>query len=599
MSMSDQKIGYVMSSAAETINVRIDELEVFENNKANLQVGRYLKISEGNADFVIAIIRNLRSAPPPIDNSDILWTFDIECQPLGTLIDGREFKRGSSLLPVPTEPVFAVDQTTLDLIFTPGAKFDYSIAPLAMNKDIRLMVNGNGFFGKHIAVVGSTGSGKSCTVARILQDAVGIQKGKNKHAQTQKNSHVVIFDIHAEYARAFRLDADENFTLNTLNVETLALPYWLMNAEELESLFIESNEANSYNQVSIFKQAVILNKSKHNPTIKEMTYDCPVYFSIREVANYIENINREVIGKELGENLPKLADQTLVNSREEKYFDKIHEFVASSTASTKKASNGPFHGEFNRFVSRLGTTLADRRLGFILNPTKADGSAYSTADFEQIIKQFVGYITKSNVTVIDLSGIPFEVMSITVSLVSRLIFDFSFHYSKMRHQNSELNNIPIMIVCEEAHNYIPRSDVAAYRSSRKSIERIAKEGRKYGLSLMIVSQRPAEVSDTIFSQCSNFISLRLTNNDDQAYIRHLIPNNVNSITDVLPNLADGEAVVVGDAMMMPAIIKMELPDPEPQSENINVYQEWRQDWRDVSFADVIKRWQKETSNDTM
>jgi len=341
-----------------------------------------------------------------------------------------------------------------------------------------------------------------------------------------------------------------------------------------------------------------LTKTKYNPSIKEMTYDCPVYFSIEEVARYIENMNREVIGRLAGENMPKLADKTLVQSRVDYYFEKVQDFVPSSTSNAEKATNGPFNGEFNRFVSRLSTTLSDRRLNFLLRPTKPDGTVYGTPDFEKIMKQFLGYLTKSNVTVIDLSGIPFEVMSITVSLVARLIFDFSFHYSKIRNIDEKLDDIPVMIVCEEAHNYIPKSEIAAYKSSRKSIERIAKEGRKYGLSLMIVSQRPAEVSDTIFAQCSNFISLRLTNSEDQAYVRHLIPNNVSSITDVLPNLADGEAVVVGDAMLMPAIIKMALPDPEPQSESIDVYHEWREDWRDVSFGEVIKRWQKEIADGT-
>jgi DNA helicase HerA-like ATPase len=131
------------------------------------------------------------------------------------------------------------------------------------------------------------------------------------------------------------------------------------------------------------------------------------------------------------------------------------------------------------------------------------------------MKQFVGYLNRSNVTIVDLSGIPFEVLSVTVSLIARLIFDFCFHYSKLRHEATLLNDIPVMLVCEEAHNYVPQNDSAEYRSSRKSIERIAKEGRKYGLSLMVVSQRPSEVSETIFAQCNNFIALRLTNSNDQ------------------------------------------------------------------------------------
>jgi hypothetical protein len=209
------------------------------------------------------------------------------------------------------------------------------------------------------------------------------------------------------------------------------------------------------------------------------------------------------------------------------------------------------------------------------------------------MQQFLGYLNKANVTIIDLSGVPFEMLSITVSLISRLIFDFCFHYSKMKHEQGILNDVPVMIVCEEAHNYVPSSNEAAYKSSRKSIERIAKEGRKYGLSLMVVSQRPSEVSDTIFAQCNNFVALRLTNNDDQNYVRRLFPDNSNSITDVLPNLAPGECVVVGDAVLLPAVVQISKPKPEPHSQSVKFHQEWKCPWRDVTFADVIARWRKE------
>jgi hypothetical protein len=477
MPTTSKQIGIVTARSAETIVARIDGLETFEGEKANLQVGRYLKIAEGNTDFVIAVIRNVKGTSAQMEGK-LVWTFDVECQPVGTLVNGTEFSRGSTLLPVPLEPVFSVGRDTLDLIFAASARFNHALAPLSMNKEIDLMIDGNGFFGKHVAIVGSTGSGKSSTVARILQDIVGIDNGSNLHIEAQRNSHIVIFDIHAEYRRAFELDKEQAFTLNVLDVDTLALPYWLMNAEELESLFIESNEQNSYNQVSQFKHAVIANKERHNPSVRDMTYDCPVYFSIDEVHRFIENVNREVISKLKGEEKPKLADKTLVENREDLYFDKLLDFVPSTNATLDKASNGPFHGEFNRFSSRLQTTLADKRLNFLLRPMREDGKPYATADFEEIIKQFLGYINKSNVTIIDLSGIPFEVMSIVVSLVSRLVFDFCFHYSKLRHVEGGLNDVPVMVVCEEAHNYVPQSDIAAYKSSRKSIERIAKEGRK-------------------------------------------------------------------------------------------------------------------------
>ncbi|MGK5067426.1 ATP-binding protein [Janthinobacterium sp. RT4P48] len=585
------KIGSVLSCAPEAIVVMVDGLEIFEKNKEGLQVGRFLKIAQGNLDFTIATIRNIKGTNNLGLDGRPIWSFQIECQAIGTLVEDKTFDRGSLLLPVPTEHAFIAEADTLDKIFSADGEHDFPLGKLSMNKTIDLMIDGNRFFSKHIAVVGSTGSGKSCTVASVLQSVVGISQNKNKNKNARNNSHVLIFDIHDEYTAAFTLLKEESFTLSRLDIDSLQLPYWLMNSEELESMFIESNEANSHNQVSQFKHAVVLNKEKHNPKITEVTYDTPAYFSIDEVYRYIENLNREVIGRLVGEDKPKLADGRLVTDRKI-YFDKIHDFVPNSTAKESKATSGPFNGEFNRFVSRLEAKLADKRLRFLLNAKKPDGQPHVTEDFEALMKQFIGYLDLANVTIVDLSGVPFEVLSITVSLISRLVFDFCFHYSKLQHAQGKLNDIPVMLVCEEAHNYVPRNDHAAYRASRKSIERIAKEGRKYGLSLMVVSQRPSEVSETIFAQCSNFMSLRLTNDADQSYVRRLFPDNANAITEILPNLAPGECVVVGDAVLLPAVIKMPLPVPEPHSQSVKVHKEWREPWRDVVFAQVIERWRK-------
>jgi len=590
--MSTNSIGQVLSCSPAAIIVIIENLKVFEEHKAALQVGRYMRIAQGNNDFTVAAIRNVRGVLSQDAEGKPKWQFHIECQAVGTLVDGKTFERASVLLPVPTEPAFPADKDTLDKLFAEDADYHFPLGQLSMNKAIDMKIHGDRFFSKHIAIMGSTGSGKSCAVARILHDVVGIADEKNTNIGKQNNSHIVIFDIHDEYTAAFTLQKEQNFTLNRLDIDRLQLPYWLMNSEELESMFIESNEQNSHNQVSQFKQAVILNKERHNPGIKEMTYDTPVYFSITEVYQYIENMNREVISRLENENQPKLMDGTLVSDRNI-YFDAAKSFITASTAKADKATNGPFNGEFNRFVSRLETKLADKRLRFLLQPTKPDGTPFKTEDFEDIMKQFIGYLNMANITIVDLSGIPFEVLSITVSLVSRLIFDFCFHYSKLRHENDVLNDVPVLIVCEEAHNYVPQRDDAAYRSSRKSLERVAKEGRKYGLSLMVVSQRPSEVSETIFAQCNNFLALRLTNSADQNYVKRLFPDSLSGITDILPNLAPGECVVVGDAVLLPAVVLMPLPKPEPHSRSVSFHKEWKEPWRDVTFTDVITRWRKE------
>lgn len=578
------KIGTVIESASNAILIRIENDEVFEQNKSEIQIGKYLQIKEGNHNYVICSIQSIKI-------NDDSKKYIINSQPIGVFSD--DFRQGGSILPSPTEEVFIIDNLIMNKIFSKDSNYTFEFGQLVQNPDIKLHINGNNFFSKHIAVVGSTGSGKSCTVAKILQNAVGITKRTNLNKSNQKNSHVIIFDIHSEYKSAFEIDNKENFNLNALDVDKLKLPYWLMNSEELESLFIESNEQNSHNQVSQFKKAVVLNKLKYNPNLTKVNYDTPVYFSIEEVYNYIFNLNNEVINKVDGEDQkPRLSNNELVQDQN-RYFDEKLEFITANQTKATKASNGAFNGEFNRFLSRLETKINDNRLDFLIQPNKLDETLYKTEDFEEILKQFLGYIDKSNITIIDLSGVPFEVLSITVSLISRLVFDFAFHFSKLKHSIGELNDIPFLIVCEEAHNYIPKTGGAEYKASKKSIERIAKEGRKYGLSLMVVSQRPSEVSETIFSQCNNFVALRLTNISDQNYIKGLLPNNANSITDILPTLSAGECLVVGDATPMPAIVKMDMPDPEPKSKSIKFHSQWENEWKVITFSEVIARWRKE------
>ncbi len=588
-------IGKVLESSANEIITRM-EFEDFEQNKNELKIGKYVKIEVGNHDYLIASIKSIRAVADSNDKEKYLMT----AEPVGVISDD-EFISGSTLLPSPTEEVDIAEQSVLDHIFQNNKKYAFSMGKLIQNNSVTLYINGNAFFGKHIGIVGSTGSGKSCTVAKILQEAVGIKNENNVNVGAQKNTHIIIFDIHSEYKAAFSLDEQQAFSLNYLDVEKLKLPYWLMNSEELEAIFIESNEANSHNQVSQFRRAVILNKEKYNPTLSKVTYDTPVYFSIEEVYNYIYNMNEEVISKLASEDaVPKIIEngQQIPITDKNRYFEKKFSFIPQSTAKDSKATNGPFNGEFNRFISRLENKINDKRLEFLMNPQKADGSVYMSDDFEEILKQFLGYLNQANVSIIDLSGIPFEVLSITISLISRIIFDFCFHYSKLRHEIQELNNVPFMIVCEEAHNYVPKNGGADYAASKKSIERIAKEGRKYGISLMVVSQRPSEVSDTIFAQCNNFVSLRLTNTSDQSYIKNLLPNNTNSVADVLPTLQPGQCLVVGDATPLPSIVQMEKPKPEPQSKNVNVCDVWNEEWKKidqdetVTITDVLERWRK-------
>ena len=235
--------------------------------------------------------------------------------------------------------------------------------------------------------------------------------------------------------------------------------------------------------------------------------------------------------------------------------------------------------------------VCDKRLGFLL------GDKSKTITFEETLKQFISYgDNNSNVTIIDLSGIPFDVLSITVSLISRILFEYGYYYKRYRSfkdPEEKINNdVPLLLVYEEAHKYVPNSDLAKYRASRESIERIAKEGRKYGVSLLLASQRPSEISETIFSQCSNFIAMRLTNPNDQSYVRKLLPDTLGDLVDKMPSLKAGECLLIGDAIVLPSVVLVDKCEPAPSSNDIPYYMLWKEEWKDLPFDKIIEEWRR-------
>ncbi len=586
------EIGTVIEVSANAISVEIDGLEKLQTHKEALQIGRYLLLSELRQCYIVCTITQIAGSRSESDGQE-RWKFRIACQPMGTLDDEAGFQQGCSRLPVPTNSVYVPETADLARVFSENRSHSYPLAPLAVDPAINLLVDGNAFFSKHLAVVGSTGSGKSCTVTKLLQNCMGIQNGLNLYRGDQRNAHIIIFDLHGEYRNAFRLDDEQSFSLNTLDLANLSLPYWLLNSDELEALLLETSTA--HNILSQFKTAVIANKQRHNPSLSQLTYDTPVYFSLREVYQYLDNLNREVIDRvsdEVGDR-PKLKNGELISRREDVYFDQALSFAPQSTAAANKATKGPFQGDFNKLLLRLESKLNDRRLNFLLGETKPGGGRFCSDDFEALVTQILGYQNRSNITVIDLSGIPFETLSIVVSVVARMCFDFCLHYSKQQAERGLENDVPVMLVCEESHNYIPQSSAASYRPSLESIERIAKEGRKYGLTLMVVSQRPSEVSRTVLAQCNNFVALRLTNDEDKSYVRAVLPNNLHGIVDLLPNLRSGEALIIGEAVMLPAVAKFELPSPQPRSSTVPVISRWEERWKDVHFTSLVQRWRQQ------
>ena len=441
-------------------------------------------------------------------------------------------------------------------------------------------------------MVGSTGSGKSHTLSTIIQTAVNAKNGQFN----LNNSHIVIFDIHSEYRSAF---PDANF----IDISNLKLPYWLLNSEELEEILLDTGERDNYNQSSVFRKLVTQNKKKHNPNIKKIFYDSPLFFDINEVRNGLYNLKNETKNSKNSnrymiiddsyscENSSTTSESGLLLNEEEKiekYFGSEFEFHPTKNQNITKGDYA--EGTLDKFFVRFQEKINQDRLTFLF------GQRSKEISFGDTLKNILGYNSRKNVTVIDLSGIPFEVLSITVSLISRIVFEYGYIYKRLRtslNADEKINNdTPILLVFEEAHKYVPNSDLVKYRSSKKSIERIAKEGRKYGVTLLLASQRPSEISETIFSQCNNFIAMRLTNPVDQGYVKKLLPDTLGTLIDKMPSLKQGEALLIGESVILPSIIQVDRCKNEPSSNDIPYWELWKEEWRDIDIEKIREEWYK-------
>ncbi|WP_199902977.1 anti-phage-associated helicase HerA [Trichococcus paludicola] len=581
----------VISVYPDRVKISVDKLEDFKIAEESLRVGSYLKISDNENVMLIAIIENFSIEVNDKGEKKYL----IEANPLGVLKDGK-FIRGGDSIAIPPKKVEPATEDEINTIycnaFSEQEKFVFS--SLASNERIRIPINGNKFFNKHIAVVGSTGSGKSHTVATIIQKAV---KAKNGEFQLN-NSHVVIFDIHSEYKSAF---PDANF----IDISNLVLPYWLLNSEELEEILLETGERDNYNQSSVFRTLVTENKKKHNQGQTKIFYDSPVYFDIDEVINAINNYRNETVNSKCSDRYmiddntyTIIGGSTDVNSgikmtsseRIAMYFEGEHVFHPTKNQNITKGDYAD--GTLDKFSIRFQSKVSQDRLSFLFGPES------KTVTFEKILLQLLGYApdNHANVTLIDLSGVPFEVLSITVSLISRIIFEYGYFYKRLRNRakpEEKINNdIPILLVYEEAHKYVPNSDLSKYRSAKQSIERIAKEGRKYGVTLLLASQRPSEISETIFSQCNNFIAMRLTNPNDQNYVKKLLPDTLGKLIDKMPTLKAGEALLVGEAIILPSIVQIDECENPPSSNDIPFWELWKEEWKDLAITEIKAEWRK-------
>ncbi len=426
------------------------------------------------------------------------------------------------------------------------------IGKYTLDLDATAYLDGDKFFQRHAALLGSTGSGKSWTVATILERAARLA-----------SANLIVFDLHGEYrelsyADHLRIPGPDD--LGAANPELLYLPYWLMNCEELTAMFVESSEFTAHNQTLVFQDTVfaekkkILEAEKKAEVLNSFTIDSPVPFDLGIVVAEIRRLNEEMV------------------------------------QGARGLKQGSFFGQFSRFLARIAGKLRDRRYGFLF---QAPDELHSYEAFHGVGKQLLDFTRKDGrIKVVDFSEVPSDVLPVMLGIVARLIYYLQFWMpDEKRH--------PVALICDEAHIYLPR-DKGNPNQQRAldNFEKIAKEGRKYGVALMIVSQRPSDVSATILSQCNNVMALRLTNSNDISAVKNMMPESMTSFMEMLPVLDIGEALVVGDAVLLPSRICINQPDDKPLSATIDFWTEWSRkdvspDW--VLAAENMRRQRRKTS----
>jgi len=562
------------------------------------QIGSYVTIPMDDKTIVAFVTAIGRSDTTTIDvEPDMIMSV----QPLGTIRDGR-FTRGVNEYPTIGDDVWVAVQNDFEQIFgsfdqlLAGSKHprSFCLGQFALNTEFDVKVLGKEFFSKHVAIVGNSGSGKSCTTARILYEVLKLPEAQ-----------VVLFDLHGEYAQAFSdEDGEPDRNVTVINDQDLVLPYWLLKYEELEELMVDrSNPVLVSAQISFLKMALTRLKSEAAAELdisREFTLDTPIYFSLDRLKCFAENMNeaRFVLGSDHYA-FSKLALRSLrVEEQEQLLSSQRCEFKSGTPEG--EVPHPTYYSKLLGLVNRLESRLNDRRYDFLLRPCEAaaqsswlkrvlpaDAPAGDLSNaMGYIIELLLGQVQpRKNLVILDLSGIPSDIVDLTVALVTRLVFDYNFWCPlPQRH--------PVLLVFEEAHNYIPRDPGVSFnrRFSCQAVERVAREGRKYGVTAMVVSQRPAELSETVLSQCNNMIVMRISNPDDQKYIAKVVSDQFAHLVSSLPVMRPGEAFVIGDSVLMPLRTLIHLPPRQPRSADMDYFKHWSSPRGEIDTLGILQYW---------
>jgi hypothetical protein len=676
--MNERKIGKVISVDSFRVFIKLDEdlkslyKSGYEDIYEVARINSYIIVPIG-ADKIVAMVTRVKTIDETEISKDKEAIFLTEsarylvATMIGTIESNRKYIQGVYNYPVLDNPVWYVTKNDLDYIFDQKEKAnidfekDYYL-PIGTSpafSDYKIKINPDKFFGKHAAILGNTGSGKSCTLTSIVHSLFEFSYNE----KNLKNAHIVIFDTNGEYKQAFQGNPDKEIPpfknlklINPflINKKGMKVPYWFMNFDDFDYLF----DPSAGTQAPILKRAIALSKGDElSIIVKEIppTYIQWIYsllnftenineywkidnFKIPEYLNYFKELDLGEYGiQDLITAIQKLIDikpngydkvdikeleatKDDIKTALEKYdthlktakstqeqnidlpiwfpFKKLIDEDIDKAINEQESSSNRIREFVSTLRLRLQSYLNDERiaeplllnlkenipdslakfLSFVLGDfckiyQDTDDDSFSSyhknnlnkSDSEKLEKNKV-----SQITIIDMSLLPYEVLETITGLVGRLILDFVSRFPE-----KDRGKMPIVLALEEAQNYIPEKNKKEKESiSKKVFERIAREGRKYGISLLISSQRPFELSRTVLSQCNSFIIHRLQNPEDQKYVRQLVSSANEDILQQLPILPQQHAIIMGDAVRTPVQVKIRTVSPTPNSNDPKFIENW-------------------------
>lgn len=536
-------------SAAPIINGRLYKIG---------QIGTFIKIPIGNITIygLVSAVSNTPSKNDETGIKQIIGSRFLTIQLVGEKIGDSEFEKGIGTYPTINDEVHLV--TEKDLFDIYGQKNDSTIeiGKHASSENLSVYVDIHKLVLRHCAILGSTGSGKSNTTVSVLKAILNDYAG----------SRVILVDPHGEYASAF--PEAKVFKINDAS-NPLYIPFWLMNFDELAFFLLGAKPADDQKiEYRNFRELITTYK-KENYKLKSgdvnpnfITADSPIPFNVRKIwheMNWWLNATFSKSNKE---------DQTKATAKETSAGDYDKLITAAFTPYTM-GSTEPYkskHQEYYAYEKKVLARLKDSRYDFLFNPGDYKDEK-SPKDLHDLLNDWIG--SDKKLAILDLSGVPFEVLDITIGLITRFVYDSMFWG---RNEEYTGKNRPLLLAFEEAHTYLNKDDNNSY--SKSSVEKIFKEGRKFGIGALIISQRPSEISETILAQIGTLMALRLTNSGDQSIVKSSAPDNLNSLINLLPSLRIGEAVIVGESIKIPSRVRIRLNSPRPTSDDPKLVEAW-------------------------